>query len=206
MKNLIFSLIILFALTIPIQAKQTVTISGFKYLPEILTVELGEDVTIEASTFHPLVQVDRATWFANGATQMSGGWGSKTSNYEFTVSGEDTIYYVCSNHVSSGMKGRIVVQKTSGVDDLKSASPAFSISPNPISSHAELIINSVTTSEVTIKLYDFTGKFVKNINTNNLKSGINNYNIDVSDLNNGEYFIAVSDKNQQFIEKIAVMK
>ena len=41
---------------------------------------------------HPLVQVSKATWDANGNTPLADGWGTKTASYQLTVTNKDTIY------------------------------------------------------------------------------------------------------------------
>lgn len=102
-------------------------------------------VTIQASTTHPLVQVDQATWNADGTTAMSGGWGTQTSNYTFTITATGDIYYVCSMHVGSGMKGMISVS-AAGISQVTAAAYSISLYPNP-----------VTSGEFTVKAEGYTG-------------------------------------------------
>ena len=95
----------------------TITTSGFSYSPSTLTVTVGDVVTISASGTHPLAEVSQTTWNANGTATLSTGFGNKTSSYTFTISSTNSIYYVCTNHVGSGMKGQITVS-TVGVKEL----------------------------------------------------------------------------------------
>ncbi|HXB40461.1 MAG TPA: hypothetical protein VNZ49_07950 [Bacteroidia bacterium] len=54
-------------------ANINITISGFTYSPNATTAVVGDVVTIQASTTHPLVQVDQTNWNANTPTPVSGG-------------------------------------------------------------------------------------------------------------------------------------
>lgn len=126
-------------------ANINIVISGFSYSPSATTGSVGDVVTIQASASHPLVQVDQPTWNANGSTAMSGGWGTQTSNYTFTITTVADIYYVCANHVGSGMKGMITVT-ASGISQVTAAAYSISLFPNP-----------VTSGEFTVKAEGYNG-------------------------------------------------
>lgn len=135
MKTLIISIVTGFVLLASIKADSyTVAIDGTSYQPDSLQVQQGDTVTIEASGTHPLVQVDSTTWETNGTTPLNTGWGTKNDNYTFTVSSSQTIYYVCDNHVTFGMKGRIFIESTlSGTHPSRVAPENVQIYPNPSS-------------------------------------------------------------------------
>ncbi len=105
----------------------SVLISGNSYTPNLLTVNIGNTILLSASAAHPLVQVSKSVWNANGSTPLSGGWGTKTANYLFTATTSDTIYYVCSFHVGLGMKGRIIVNP---IPDFTIQTMGFEYSPD----------------------------------------------------------------------------
>lgn len=147
--TLTFAVLLFAAVQTMFSATINITISGFAYSPNATTANVGDVVTIQASTFHPLVQVDQSTWVANSNTPMSGGWGTQTANYTFTVTAGQApaIYFVCQNHVSSNqMKGVIGVQ-TSGIAQTTAVAYSISLYPNPI-----------TGSEFTIKMDGYNGK------------------------------------------------
>src|SRR5437762_1653470 len=104
-KNYLFILIAMFISMQQLSAAHfnIVTTSSFTFSPATTNATVGDTITIGASSTHPTVQVDLATWNANGSTPMVGGWGTKTSSYTFTIMTAAHIYFVCANHVSSGM-------------------------------------------------------------------------------------------------------
>src|SRR5947207_1117659 len=113
-------------------ANINITISGFAYSPNATSANIGDVVTIQASSMHPLVQVDQTTWLANGNTPMGSGWGTKTAAYTFTITTASAIYYVCANHVSTNqMKGLIGV--SNGIMSTTAASYNINLYPNPVS-------------------------------------------------------------------------
>ncbi|MCX6256431.1 MAG: putative Ig domain-containing protein, partial [Bacteroidia bacterium] len=141
MKKIIFSIVVCIIIINAIKATNfTVTIVNFTYSPALTTVNVGDVVTIDASTLHPLVQVSAATWNANLATPLPGGWGVKTSNYTFTITTTDTIYFVCQNHVSIGMKGRIVVS-------VPNSPPVFTSTPVTTGTQGIVYTYNITCSD-----------------------------------------------------------
>jgi plastocyanin len=109
----------------------TVNFNGFSYTPPNLQVNVGDTVNLPASTSHRLVQVDQATWTANGSTQLTGGFNTVT-NIQIVISSTENIYYVCATHVGSGMKGKIEVSVTNGVEKMTiSKAQIPTIYPNP---------------------------------------------------------------------------
>lgn len=107
-----------------------VTTSGFTYSPDMVMAEVGDTVVFNVDfSFHPTIQVSEATWNANNATPLAGGF-SATSGQTFSVVLRDTgsLYYVCRNHVRSGMKGMIMVSAPTATRPRIASQPAY---PNP---------------------------------------------------------------------------
>lgn len=142
----------------------TINISGLTYTPATLNVVVGDEVTIQASGIHPLVQVSEATWNASGSTQLSGGFGTETSDYTFTVSSVDDIYYVCANHVSSGMKGKIIVSATTGIVDA-ARGVSLQVFPNPVVKGDFMVKGNGQTLENTkLEIFNISGQLVRSLN------------------------------------------
>ena len=110
-------------------AEYTISISGLTYSPADLDANVGDTITIEATGNHPTAQVSQATWDANGTTPLGSGFGVQTSSFTFEITSTDDIYYVCQNHVGAGMKGKINVSVTTGVNEDSAIN--LSIYPNP---------------------------------------------------------------------------
>lgn len=208
MKKLFISLIafVVFSSTI-YAASYSITISGTTYTPDLLTVNPGDQVTISASSVHPLVQVDKATWLADGNTPMSGGWGTKTSDYVFTATTDDTIYFVCSVHVSIGMKGKIIVHTSTGLNNLNYEQPGISLYPNPALDQCTLKLNLSEDSKISVKIYNYNGQSEKEITTEvNYTPGEYDVTFDISDLYPGTHILVITDNRQKYVRKLDVVK
>ncbi|MBK8586568.1 MAG: T9SS type A sorting domain-containing protein [Bacteroidetes bacterium] len=78
---------------------------------------------------------------------------------------------------------------------------AATIFPNPFSSIVSLNFNIGNEKLISISIIDVTGRIAKSILTNNLSSGNNSIDLDLSELKNGMYFCKInSDKNSQTIK------
>jgi plastocyanin len=108
-----------------------ITISGFTYSPSTLSANVGDTINISATNSHPLIQVDSTTWHANGTTPLSGGWGTKSSDYTFVITQAQDIYYICQFHVGMGMKGMISVSGTTVGLSKNELNKQINIYPNP---------------------------------------------------------------------------
>jgi PDZ domain/Secretion system C-terminal sorting domain len=78
-----------------------------------------------------------------------------------------------------------------------------SVSPNPASSNITLQSDGKIEGDVSIKIMDMNGSVTKSFNTNN--TGQLNVSLDISSLVNGQYFVKVQTKENQFIEKLIVV-
>lgn len=170
-----------------------VSISGIKYMPDMLNVITGDKITIYASETHPLVQVDRHTWYTNGNTPMVGGWGTKTSNYTFGLSVADTIYYVCKYHVGSGMKGMIIVDKITGIDDNQEKFTML-LYPNPAKDFLSIRFENNSDLQPEITLYSILGENLNDKTNISMISGSSNeYQVNISNLSRGTYIVLIGD-------------
>lgn len=142
-------------------ANINIVIVNTSYSPASVNATVGDVVTIDASATHPLVQVDQTTWNANGNTPMSGGWGTQTANYTFTVTTVGDIYYVCSNHVGMGMKGMITVS-SSGISQATATAYNVSLFPNPVTA-GEFTVKAegYTGSDGTVMIYNTAGQLLE---------------------------------------------
>lgn len=163
MRKLYTLLLSTLVLSTAVQAESfTISISGLAYDPATLNVVVGDEVTIQATTTHPLRQVSESDWNANNNTQLVGGFGTETSNYTFTVTALGDIYYVCSNHVGAGMKGKIVVSDPTGIRDAVTMT-ALQVYPNPVTDGVLNIATSEQLDGQSIEFYTTNGQLVSTI-------------------------------------------
>lgn len=165
MKKIYLSLIAVLSLsTINLYATQhNITISGVAYVDNDIDAFVGDTVTIEATGNHPLVQVEQSVWDLNGNTPLGSGWGTEITTFTFKITTSDDIYYVCSNHVGAGMKGKINVSVPTGTEDLANAQ-TLDIFPNPVVGNSFSIKgNQDLFEESQLNLYNVQGQLVKSI-------------------------------------------
>jgi large repetitive protein len=104
----------------------TVNNSGNSFVPFSVTITVGDAVNFVLSSNHDAREVSQATWNSNGSTPLSGGFqtafgGGLVSAAQLPIG---THYYVCTPHVSFGMKGIIVVQSCVPAQPASIAGPA----------------------------------------------------------------------------------
>lgn len=78
--------------------------------------------------------------------------------------------------------------------------------PNPASSEVGIKYNLEKDANVRIELRDREGKLVKNLNQPSLKAGAHSHALDVSQLPDGIYYLAVISQGQQLASKVVVSK
>ena len=85
--------------------------------------------------------------------------------------------------------------RTVGIEELPhsntSIKNSISVYPNPVSNYATVALEISTKSNVISNIYDLTGKLVKTSNVGNLNAGVQELNIDCSNLKTGTYVIRV---------------
>ncbi|MBI1781471.1 MAG: hypothetical protein HYR66_08885 [Sphingobacteriales bacterium] len=148
-------------------ATVNINIVGFSFSPNNITVNVGDVININTNINHPTTQVSQATWDANGTTAISGAlFMSQTTTITFTITAGmagTNIYYVCENHVlSSGMKGQIVVNLATGLEENAKSEFNFTIYPNPVRNNSALNIILKKNDNVVMKIYSSDGKLASN--------------------------------------------
>jgi plastocyanin len=181
----------LFAFNAFAQTTHTIISSGITYSPNNLTVNVGDNVVFNSSfANHPLHEVSQATWNAGGSTQLAGGFSATTgTTLTVPITTTATRFYVCSFHVGSGMKGKIVVN-TVGTD--KVAQAKMATYPMPAAHLLHIATSLIGT--VTYNIVDLQGKTVlsgsANAQTNEFVT------VDVSAIANGFYVLNLQDDKQ----------
>ncbi len=79
----------------------------------------------------------------------------------------------------------------------------FSCYPNPVKGILHINLTGISTGQTNIQLYDITGKNIKSTEIEN-KGSILNYNLNLSSLQQGIYFIRLTNDQQNYIQKLIV--
>jgi len=143
-----------------------------------------------------------------GQTNINGGIYSNTmwtkSNSPCIIdSGQYSVQVVNSNGCTSMPSSFSYV--STGIANL-SRTNGISVSPNPNSGQTALKYDLTSASSVNIELFDIIGNKVKCILNSNQQAGAFQMNIDMSDLNNGIYFLKETINDHSFAERIVLVK
>ena len=105
-----FLSILLFAFFTSFSQVQTINTAGMTFDPDTVTINLGDTIEFGSLGYHNAVEVDESTWTANDTTSNGGFYFSLGSaGGYFIADSAKTYYYVCTPHVTLGMKAVIIV-------------------------------------------------------------------------------------------------
>lgn len=208
MKKIYTVLLACFACATINAATYTISINGNNtYSQPSLSANVGDVVTIQASSTHPLNQVDASTWNANGTATVAGGWGTQMSDYTFTLTTPGTIYYVCQNHAPSGMKGRIDVTAV-GIKENTSLVKQFSLYPNPAVNTLNLNFSLTEAASVNAKMLNLLGQEVAELlPATTLPENVHNYKVELpANITAGTYFVIINVNDTRVTKKLVIAK
>lgn len=168
----------------------TVFTSGLTYSPSVINAVVGDTINFSASG-HPVLEVSQATWNANGSTALPGGFSFPSGTGQLILTAAGTRFYVCTLHFSSGMKGQINVTSPSSIGNIITAMNSKGmVYPSPAVSQMSIIAGSAFTNKnVTLNIFDMTGRMVSSLN---YMTGVyGDINTDVAFLQQGIYLAEV---------------
>ena len=206
MKKIIPLLLFLLFYLIGFSATRQVTNAGFTFSPDILTIQQGDDVNFTLSSSHDAVEVSESVWNASGNSPVIGFsvpfGGGAVSASALTVG---THYYVCSPHASFGMKGRIVVQAATEIQQPKMDNGLI-IYPTAITNQVTVQIDLSDPNSLEIKLFDTCGKLVGVLLPKTFVSGTFSKSFQLSKQTvRGVYAIQVSVGDRSSFKKVVVL-
>jgi plastocyanin len=187
----------------------TITNSGLTYSPSTLIVNVGDVVTFNVDfLFHPTLQVSQTSWNNNDPTQLPGGFiftsgSSGTFNITAGMAGS-TIYYLCSAHAFSGMKGTISVNVPASVSENRIRDFNFTVFPNPVNSNSQINISTKNAGRTTITMFDVNGKLIQKLVDMNLQPGELTLNFNAATLQKGTYFLLMRTNEGTLKKQILV--
>ena len=121
MKSLLFTLIFtLISLVSYTQTTHLLTGYDMYFEPDTLFIEPGDTVEFLSVGYHSATEIDSINWENNDPTSNGGfyvGFGAPTSGLKFAISNTGTYYYICVPHSSMGMKGVIISETTTAINE-----------------------------------------------------------------------------------------
>jgi plastocyanin len=185
---------------------------GPQWSPTLTTVAIGDVVQFGLSATHPANEVSQTTWMANQTATLAGGFGSKNTSYQFTVTATtaSTIFFVCPTHVGNTipMKGMIVKAGSTGLSAINNQITQVSLFPNPAASEVNISVPS-NLSDVTLKLIGINGQEIALTTSNQIFTNNSNTVLTAilpNSIGNGVYFIEISAANERIYKKIVITK
>lgn len=199
MKTTLLSALFALLSVIAFSTSVTITNSGATFTPSTVTIQVGDTIQFQIDDNHNAIEVSLATWTADSNTPLPGfslGFGGGT----VTGLTAGTHYYVCAPHASIGMKGEIIVNTPTGINNLISGSDQINIYPNPTT--GQFVVQyqgtaSQTVYKTGIEVYNLSGNLVYS-----LPVIAENTTIDLSLLPTGTYFVKINDDQRIFTKKV----
>lgn len=133
---------------------------GTHFTPADTTIKLGDTINFVMGNTHNALEVSKGTYEADTLEALPGGFNVPMGGGMVLPAklGVGTHYYICTPHISLGMKGTITVVGTTAIETLQAPS-LFSIFPNP-ASDILTITSPVTFRGSPFSIMDGTGKQV----------------------------------------------
>lgn len=186
-----------------------ITNSGFTFTPDSIAISLGDTVKFVLGSIHDAVEVDKATWEANGNTP-NGGFQVPFGGGIVVLTTPGTHYYVCSVHYYLGMKGIIVVNSVSGVNPVSGSNPDNFVLmqnyPNPFNPVTTIKFSIAHPGFVSLKVYNSLGEEVADLINGNLPKGSFNIKWNAQDFESGIYFYRLQANSHIAIKKMILLK
>lgn len=197
----IYTFIIAFlfqSLYINAQTTYEITEEGYTFVPSSLTVMTGDKVVFNGSDVHPVLEVSKATWDANGTAALEGGFAFPSGSGEVVFQEPGTHYYVCTRHVTLGMKGIIIVTQITGIKDYAGVKNGLSVFPNPVTdTYFTVRFNSEQTDQIYLKIIDLNGRVLYEKKNLHADAGNNDFFVNLPGISNGLYLVEITGHNFQ---------
>jgi plastocyanin len=190
----LFILFFAFGSVVVAQNNHFVDVAAMSFVPNNLTIQLGDTVIWENNSATHNVNGTTTTFPSNPASFGNSAGLGWTYKYKFTVAG--TYQYRCDVH-GAGMSGTIVVSAPTQVQESKTLKE-ISIYPNPSSDKVFINLNGKSAKETA--LFDITGKKMS-VSFGSVANGLV---LDVSSLAKGVYFVNLKVGDTVVTKKLIV--
>jgi hypothetical protein len=137
--------------------------------------------------------------FGDGSAALST---SPTHNY--AQPGNYTVKLIAEN-ANCADTATIQVSVTVGIEE-KEAFNSISLYPNPASNIINVKMDLVESTDVEVMVYDITGKLVAAVHDEKVMSGLHVVKIDIVNMNNGLYIVAIKAEKATAIKRLLVNK
>jgi plastocyanin len=187
-----------------------ITNSGNTFTPSEITIELGDTILFDITSYHNAVEVNQSIWDANGTTP-NGGFNIDFGGGELVLNNPGTYYYVCTPHASLGMKGIITVTSivTSSEQDAaieSNSNGILNVYPNPLSDMMYLSFTVNKQSGINIDILDITGSTTQILVDGQYETGTYTETVNLGNLRPGRYFVLYRSEHENKVLPFLIIK
>ncbi len=147
---------------------------------------------------------------SSGATSYTWNFGDLSSSsataptHVYTANGNYTVTLIASNGTCSDTT-TILVSIAVGIDEIQNVAEV-KMYPNPVNEIATVAITLAENAQVTLDIFDITGKLVNTVYNEEMNAGQNNVSINVTELPAGLYFTTIRSGKYNKTMKMVVVK
>lgn len=94
---------------------------------------------------------------------------------------------------------------TTGISQASSDN-SMRVFPNPTSGMSEIMITSAEAGKAELKIFDLTGKEIKEIVSENITEGTHHFSFDTAGLTNGIYYYQLQIGARKYVQKLIVVR
>ena len=174
-----------------------VKLSGFSAVRSKQSVSLNWSTELEIDTKEFIIERAEGTEFRSVGTVASIGNSTTKRSYSFNDKNDNagTTYYRLKNVDLNGQFTYSEIKTIKGIGTVNDVT----VFPNPARANTKISVIGATANS-TIQLVDFSGKILKNLNSNTVNS------LDLTGVKNGTYLIRIIDKttNEVVNKKLTV--
>jgi PKD repeat protein len=132
---------------------------------------------------------------------------TKDASYTYTENGTYTITLIAFSPAGNDTTTETINVFPTAVKEANSAiEGSVKVYPNPANSNVSVDFTLNRTADVEISIYDLTGRGVKHFANESFSTGINTVNFDMSDVNNGFYFINIKSSTGSKTVRLMISK
>jgi len=181
----LMTVIVISTLNLAGQISHAVAVTDYAFTPKELTITAG-DTVIWTNTGAMGHNVNGTTvTFPNNPESFGNAVGLNWT-YKFVFNTPGIYDYHCNPHASFGMTGSVIVNSSTGTEDLAGKTENFQLYPNPASQYIELLVPDNHEKISSLKVYSVTGTL---IDQKILSGNAQSFRYDVSRYKSGVYFM-----------------
>jgi hypothetical protein len=124
--------------------------------------------------------------------------------YPFSTASTGYNANVCYNlRVNVGSVNYRLNQDGTVAEEMETPINQMVLYPNPAQNEVNVILNADDNSTMHLSIYDMVGKLASSQQVN-VNAGFNKFNVDVTSLNKGIYFVELSNNNDRQVKKLII--